>query len=101
MGTEEDEGEGETTLYFDAEEGTSRDEDGESVTLEMSGSEEPESQQEEGGEEGSRTPQAAGSAQPERTQTFTSMSLTSTGTESARARRPSRLRRLSSARRDE
>ncbi|KAK5111877.1 hypothetical protein LTR62_004609 [Meristemomyces frigidus] len=79
-----DEGEAETTLYFDAEEGVLRDEDGDTVTFETSDemSEdledggEDEDEEEEDEEEGTRTPQvatatASGSAESERaTQTI-------------------------------
>ena len=73
--SEEDDEVEETTLYFDAEEGTLRAENGAEVVLDMTddssarASEEPASQQEE--EEGTRTPQAA-AAQPQRTITRTS-----------------------------
>ncbi|KAK4609377.1 LEC14B protein [Fulvia fulva] len=57
---EEDEGEG-TTLYYDAEEGTLRDADGDEVRFEVGDSEEPEDQDENEEEdeegEGGRTPQ--------------------------------------------
>jgi len=103
MSEDIDEEAGETTLYFDAEDGTLRDEDGDEVTLEMGteSSAEPESQEdEEEGEEGTQTPQAAQSseaAQQQRpTQTITSASPT-TAASSPAARRPSRIRRLSSA----
>ncbi|KAK4540622.1 hypothetical protein LTR36_009052 [Oleoguttula mirabilis] len=57
---------GETTLYFDAEEGVLRDEDGDEVDFEMgteSSIDESEEQEEDGGQEGegSRTPQATAS----------------------------------------
>lgn len=82
---DEDDGEGETTLYFDAEEGTLRDADGDEVTIEMGEGDEEEDEEEEGEqEEGSQTPQA----QAQRPQTITSTSNT---------RPSSRLRRLSSA----
>lgn len=85
---DEAEGEGETTLYFDAEEGTLRDADGDEVTLEMGTEDEDEEGEQEGEqEEGSRTPQA------QRPQTITSTSNTQAHT----ARRGGRLRRLSSA----
>ena len=101
----DEDGEGETTLYFDAEDGTLRAEDGAEITFEMTdessanASEEPESQQE-GDEDGSRTPtdapQSEESASAQRApQTITSMSP-SRSVES-RARRPSLARRLSSA----
>jgi len=100
---------GETTLYYDAEDGTLRDEDGDEVTFETGteSSAEPESLvdedgEEEGeqeGEEGSQTPHAAQSGeaaeQQRPTQTITG---TSPGVgPSPIARRPSTLGRLSSA----
>lgn len=73
MDQDQDEGEGEAeaVLYFDAEDGTFRDEDGDEITFEMGAEDEQEQDgdEEENGEgddeEGSRTPQAeaAGSAQ--------------------------------------
>lgn len=85
---EEEEAEGETTLYFDAEEGTLRDADGDEVTLEMGTEDEYENEEQEGEqEEGSQTPQA------QRPQTITSMSNTQPQT----TRPVGRLRRLSSA----
>ena len=109
---EMDEEAGETTLYFDAADGTLRDEDGDEVTFEMGteSSAEPESllgdeEEEEDGEEGeeeeegSQTPHAgqpSDAAQQQRpAQTITS---TSANTQSIPvATRTSRLRRLSSA----
>ena len=104
---EDNDGEGETTLYFDAEEGLLRTESGTEVTFDMSedsttnASEEPESQQD-GEDDGSRTPQAtqaagrAGAAQTQYTpQTITSMSPS--GTPELRRRRPSLARRLGTA----
>lgn len=82
-GTEDDDGEEEMTLYFDAEEGTLMAENGAEIVVEMGDasstrpSEEPESQG--GGEDdGSRTPQATASAEEARrpqwgAQTITSM----------------------------
>lgn len=69
---EDEDEEGETTLYFDAEEGTFRDADGDEVTFEMGESEDAEGleEDEEQGdeqEEGSQTPQAT-----QRPQTITS-----------------------------
>lgn len=92
---------GETTLYYDAEEGTLRDEDGDEVTFDMgteSSIDASEAQEEGEEEEGSRTPQPAASASAEQraTQTITSTSPTA-GDSAAAARRPGRLRRLSSA----
>lgn len=85
---EVDDAEGETTLYFDAEEGTLRDADGDEVTLEMGTEDEDDNEEQEGEqEEGSRTPQA------QRAQTITSTSNIQPHTE----RRAGRLRRLSSA----
>ena len=88
-----EEGEGETTLYFDAEEGTFVDANGEEVRVEMEDDgeeveiddeEEEEEEDEDGGEEGgSRTPHAQGAQtaaasasqpQAEQRQTITSMS---------------------------
>lgn len=88
---EEDEGEG-TTLYYDAEEGTLRDADGDEVRFEVGDSEEPEDQDENEEEdeegEGGRTPQQD---QPQATaQTITSTSLATTA-----PLRPARLRRVS------
>lgn len=97
----DDEQAGETALYFDAEEGVLRDEDGDTVTFEMDdGDEDPErlaeTEEAEEEEEGSRTPQPVASAAEttgaERpTQTIRSMSFPVSDP------RPSRLRRLSSA----
>ena len=107
-----DEEGGETTLYFDAEEGTIRDEDGNEVILDMDteDSAEPESVvdeddeedeaegEEEGDEDGAQTPHAAqpdaGAEQQGASQTITSTSPTATA--SSVPDRPSRLRRLSS-----
>lgn len=74
--TEEDE-EAETTLYFDAEEGTLRTEDGTAISLdideESTNDEDEDEEQEEGEENGTQTPQAA--EQPrQQPQTITSMS---------------------------
>ncbi|KAK4495542.1 hypothetical protein PRZ48_013874 [Zasmidium cellare] len=63
---EDDDAEGETTLYFDAEEGTLRDADGDEVTLEMGTEDEQEVGADEQ-EEGSQTPQQ----QQQRPQTIT------------------------------
>lgn len=99
-----DEG-GETTVYFDAQEGTFRTSDGEEVEWDMSADaddaeeeEEDESQQEANDEEpeGSQTPQAAAStARP--TQTITSMPPTAPDSAARPARRPNIVRRLSTA----
>ena len=93
-GEEDDEGEG-TTLYYDAEEGTLRDADGDEVRFEVGDSEEPEDQEENEEEdeegEGSQTPQQEDQSQA-RAQTITSTSLATTN-----PRRPSRLRRISFA----
>jgi len=102
---EEDEAEGEveTTLYFDAEEGVLRDEDGDTVTFETSdemSEDQDEEVEVEEEEEGTQTPQVAAAAEPERaTQTIRS-TLPETQPETAspgQAPRPGRLRRLSSA----
>ncbi|KAK3674253.1 hypothetical protein LTR78_005722 [Recurvomyces mirabilis] len=101
---DEAEGEVETTLYFDAEEGVLRDEDGDTVTFETSDemSEDQDVEEEvEEEEEGTQTPQvAAAAAEPERaTQTIRSTlpETESTTTSDRQAPRPGRLRRLSSA----
>ena len=63
---EEDDGEGEeTTLYFDAEEGTLRTADGAEVSFE---DDEDQEEQEEENEDGNRTPQPAAESaqQPQR-----------------------------------
>jgi WD repeat-containing protein 23 len=97
---DDDDGEGEeTTLYFDAEEGTLRTADGEEVSFGMSeDSTADDEEQEEENEDGNRTPQPAeGSQRP--TQTITSMSTVtpSSASTATRTRRPSLARRLSSA----
>ncbi|KAK5164350.1 uncharacterized protein LTR77_010046 [Saxophila tyrrhenica] len=104
---EDEDGEsGETTVYFDAEEGTFRTSDGQEVEWDMTADtdetgeeEEDESPQEEGNEEeaeGSQTPQAtASTARP--TQTITSMSPNAESTAGVEARRPGILRRASTA----
>ena len=103
---DEAEGEIETTLYFDAEEGVLRDEDGDTVTFEtsdeMSEDQDEEAEVEEE-EEGTQTPQvaaAASSTEPERaTQTIRS-TLPEAHVETpsgSQVPRPGRLRRLSSA----
>ena len=89
---------GETTLYYDAEEGVLRDEDGDEVVFETGPDDEdedpdtsPDVETEEDEAEGSRTPQPPAAAEPPQRAT---QSITST---SPTTRRPSRLRRLSSA----
>lgn len=100
---EEAEGE-ETTLYFDAEEGTFRTESGHEITFDVDEEGEEEEEDEEAEEEedgeGSRTPQpAASSMRP--TQTITSTSSTSPdvsrNVSGATPRRRGLLRRFSSA----
>lgn len=118
----EEEEAGETTLYFDAEEGVLRDEDGDTVTFEMGSEDSVDESQDDGEEaemedeeeEGTRTPQPGASSaaaaetggqQGERaTQTIRSTSSPTTtqpgnetGGAASQPRRPSRLRRLSSA----
>lgn len=104
----EEEDEQETTLYFDAEDGTLRDEDGDEVVFENEStraSEEPASEvpaEEEENE--SQTPQASQERSP---QTITSMSPSPAGVAVAQTspvanvmahmRRPNAIRRLSSA----
>ncbi|KAK3069911.1 hypothetical protein LTR53_011373 [Teratosphaeriaceae sp. CCFEE 6253] len=100
----------ETTLYFDAEEGVLRDEDGNTVTLEEGdesmddASEDLEAQTEEGDtaaedeHEGTQTPQAAGSSNPPQTeQAAQTIRSTSSTIDPVQPRRPGRLRRFSSA----
>lgn len=80
METDEDEqgdAAGETTLYFDAEEGVLRTEDGEAVAFDL-GSQDDEEDGDDA-EEGAQTPQPAQSntaavPQPQQAQTITSMS---------------------------
>lgn len=99
---DEAEGEVETTLYFDAEEGVLRDEDGDTVTFEtsdeMSEDQDEEAEVEEE-EEGTQTPQvaaAASSTEPERA-TQTIRSMLPEPASGSQTPRPGRLRRLSSA----
>ena len=70
---EEEEGEGGPTLYFDAEEGTLRDEDGEEISFEIDEGEEGEEGEEDEDEEtgeGSRTPQPAATTATPATRTI-------------------------------
>ena len=109
----EEEAEGDTTLYFDAETGTLRDEDGDEVTFDVGSSvdasedqeeddeEENDEEEDDEGAEGSQTPHATASTaaiQPpqQARQTITSTSFSTPS--SPEATRPAgRLRRLSSA----
>ncbi|KAI5357589.1 Putative WD40/YVTN repeat-like-containing domain superfamily [Septoria linicola] len=80
-GDEEDEAEGHQTIYFDAEEGTLRDEDGEEISFEVEGEGEDEEEDEgeeggaEEGEEGAQTPQPTTATQGTRTINMTQAQL--------------------------
>lgn len=97
----DDEQASETALYFDAEEGVLRDEDGDTVTFEMDdGDEDPErlaeTEEAEEEEEGSRTPQPVASAAETTGAERPTQTIRSTSSPVSDPR-SSRLRRLSSA----
>lgn len=93
---DEEEDAGDTTLYFDAEEGVLRDEDGDEVTFGEDGDEIEEEIIDED-DEGNRTPQPEQSEeQTQRPHHITGM-LVVEGTAGSSELRPSDLRRLSAA----
>ena len=112
----DEEVEGETTLYYDAEDGTIRDEDGDEVTFDVGssvdasedheddegGEDDEEEEEEREGAEGSQTPHATAStaatqARQQASQPITSMFESPALINNEAVSPPGRLRRLSSA----